>query len=97
MQLSVRKQLMVTGYHRLQHLGALGEWVVASSCGNLVVLKCRRVFVQPDSLVVVVVVAWRLPLYAVLALTAVMMIADVVTEDFVQLQPLVRAEREKRC
>jgi hypothetical protein len=47
------------------------------------------VFVQGGSLVVAVVVALRLPLYAVLALVVAKMTGDVVTEDFEQLRLLV--------
>jgi hypothetical protein len=84
------RQLTVTGCHRLQHLGASVELAVASSCASLrLVLEHRRLAAQAGLLVVAVVVAWRLPLYAVPVLTAAMTIADVVTEDFEQLRLLV--------
>jgi hypothetical protein len=90
MQPSGLRQLMVTGFRRLRHLGALEGLAVASSCecSCLVVLEHRWVSAQADSLVVAVVVALRLPLYAVPALTVAMTTADVVTEDFVQLRRL---------
>jgi hypothetical protein len=90
MQPSGLRQLMATGFRRLRHLGALEGLAVASSCecSRLVVLEHRWVSAQADSLVVAVVVALRLPLYAVPALTVAMTTADVVTEDFVQLRQL---------
>jgi hypothetical protein len=61
------------------------------------VLVRRRSSAPVGSLVVAVVVAWRLALYDVPASTAAMTIPDVVTEDFGQLRLLVPLTRQERC
>lgn len=92
MQLSESTPPRGSDYRRRQHLDALEEWEVASSCESLllVVLTYRWSFAQVGSSVIVtaVVVALRLPLGVAPALVEAMTIVGVVIADFGQLRPL---------